>query len=292
MIRGRGYTGGIAQLRRLVRRLRPRSTEVYVRVQVFSGEQGQVDRGHFGLVRIGRATRRLSCFVLTLSYSRALYLEFFFDQSLENFIMGHVRALHELGGCPRVLLYDNLKAAVVERLADRVRFNAKLLKLSAHYHFQPQACTPGRPNEKGRVERSIRFIREGFFEARPFTNLEDFNEKALLWRDTVLYRPHPELKPQRVLDVFDLRRKPSFCPCPSIDSKPSFSGPSTAEKVSISDSTSMITPFLIPRRIKTSSWPPRTLGSVSWRARRSSPRTNEATTVEKSSKTPLTKRLC
>ena len=133
MIRGRAYTGGIAQLRRLVRRLRPRSTEVYARVQVFSGEQGQVDWGHFGLVRIGRATRRLSCFVLTLSYSRALYLEFFFDQSLENFITGHVRALHELGGCPRVLLYDNLKAAVVERLADRVRFNAKLLELSAHY---------------------------------------------------------------------------------------------------------------------------------------------------------------
>ena len=100
MIRGRGYTGGIAQLRRLVRRLRPRSTEVYARVQVFSGKQGQVDWGHFGLVRIGRATRRLSCFVLTLSYSRALYLEFFFDQSLENFITGHVRALHELGGCP------------------------------------------------------------------------------------------------------------------------------------------------------------------------------------------------
>ena len=122
-------------------------------------------------------------------------------------------ALHELGGCPRVLLYDNLKAAVVERLADRVRFNAKLLELSAHYHFQPQACTPGRPNEKERVERSIRFIREGFFEARPFTNLEDFNEKALRWRDTVLYRPHPELKPQRVLDVFD-EEKTKLLPLP------------------------------------------------------------------------------
>jgi len=203
MIRGRGYTGGIAQLRRLVCRLRPRVTEVYARVQVFCGEQGQVDWGHFGLVSIGRATRRLSCFVLTLSYSRAFYLEFFFDQSLENFITGHVRALHELGGCPRVLLYDNLKAAVVERLAERVRFNPKLLELCAHYHFQPQACTPHRPNEKGRVERTIRFIREGFFEARPFTNLEDFNRKALRWRDAVLDRPHPELKPRRVLDVFD-----------------------------------------------------------------------------------------
>jgi len=202
MVRARGYEGGIAQLRRLIRRVRPRSTEVYARVQVFSGEQGQVDWGHFGVVRIGAATRRLSCFVLTLSYSRAFYLEFFFDQSLENFLTGHVRALHELGGCPRVLLYDNLKTAVIERHVDRVRYHPKLLELSAHYHFQPRACTPGRPNEKGRVERTIRFIRESFFEARPFTNLRDFNKRALEWRDRVVDRPHPELKPRRVCDVF------------------------------------------------------------------------------------------
>lgn len=202
MVRARGYTGGIAQLRRFVRQVRPRLREVYARVQVFAGEQGQVDWGHFGVVRIGRATRRLSCFVLTLSYSRAFYLEFFFDQSLENFLTGHVRALHELGGCPRVLLYDNLRSAVVERLVDRVRFHPKLLELCAHYHFQPRACTPGRANEKGRVERTIRFIRESFFAARPFTNLRDFNNKALMWRDGVLERPHPELKPQRVVDVF------------------------------------------------------------------------------------------
>ena len=176
MVRARGYEGGMAQLRRFVRRVRPRGTEVHARVQVFPGEQGQVDWGHFGVVRIGAATRRLSCFVLTLSYSRAFYLEFFFDQSLENFLTGHVRALHELGGCPRVLLYDNLKTAVVERRVDRVRYHPKLLELSAQYHFQPRACTPERPNEKGRVERTIRFIRESFFEPRPFTNLRDFNK--------------------------------------------------------------------------------------------------------------------
>ena len=73
MIQARGYTGGIAQLRRLVRRLRPSPIEAYARVRVFSGEQAQVDWAHFGVVRIGRAERRLSCFVLTLSYSRAFF---------------------------------------------------------------------------------------------------------------------------------------------------------------------------------------------------------------------------
>ncbi|HSF20195.1 MAG TPA: IS21 family transposase [Vicinamibacteria bacterium] len=214
MIWARGYTGGIAQVRRVVKRLRPSPVKAYARVQVFAGEQGQVDWAHFGVVRVGRAMRRLSCFVLTLSYSRAFYLEFFFDQSLENFVTGHVRALHDLGGCPRSLLYDNLKAVVVERLADKVRFHPKLLELCAHYHFQPIACTPGRANEKGRVERTIRFIRESFFEARSFTNLADFNRKALEWRDHVLDRPHPELKPRRVIELFD-EEKTQLLPLPA-----------------------------------------------------------------------------
>lgn len=213
MIRARGYTGGIAQLRRLVRQLRPRPTEAFVRLQVFPAEQAQVDWAHFGVVRVGRAPRRLSCFVLTLSHSRAFYLEFFFDQSLENFLTGHVRAIHDMGGCARNLLYDNLKAAVVERYGDRVRFNPKLVELCAHYHFQPQLCSPHRANEKGRVERTISFIRQGFFYARPFTNLADFNRKALAWRDEVLQRPHPEKKSRTVLDIF-LEEKTHLLPLP------------------------------------------------------------------------------
>jgi transposase len=104
MIRERGYPGGVEQLRRYVRQLRPRSTEVFTRLQVFPAEQAQVDWAHFGVVRVGQAGRRLSCFVLTLSYSRAFYLEFFFDQTLENFLTGHVRAFHDMGGATRHLL--------------------------------------------------------------------------------------------------------------------------------------------------------------------------------------------
>jgi transposase len=75
----------------------------------FSGEQAQADWAHFGSVTVGRAHRTLSCFVMTLSYSRALYLEFFFDQSTENFLRGHVHAFQSWNGQPRMILYDNLK---------------------------------------------------------------------------------------------------------------------------------------------------------------------------------------
>ena len=54
-----------------------------------------MDWAHFGHVAVGRAKRALSCFVITLSYSRALYLEFFFDQTMENFLRGHVRAFQD-----------------------------------------------------------------------------------------------------------------------------------------------------------------------------------------------------
>jgi transposase len=75
MIRERGYTGSVIQLRRVVARLRPTTREAFFRLSTLPGEQAQADWASFGELRIGRARRRLSCFVLTLSYSRALYLE-------------------------------------------------------------------------------------------------------------------------------------------------------------------------------------------------------------------------
>jgi transposase len=149
MIRDRGYSGSIVQLRRAVASLRPNVRQAYLRLQMFPGEQAQADWAHFGHVIVGRARRALSCFVMTLSYSRALYLEFFFDQTTENFLRGHVQAFEAWNGQPRVILYDNLKAAVLERRGNQVQFNPRLLELSAHYHFAPCPCQVRAGNEKG-----------------------------------------------------------------------------------------------------------------------------------------------
>ena len=85
MIRDRGYEGGSSQLRRLIAQLRPVVREPFLQLRTFPGEQAQADWAHFGPIQIGQARRLLSCFVMTLSYSRALALSFFFDQSLETF---------------------------------------------------------------------------------------------------------------------------------------------------------------------------------------------------------------
>ncbi len=188
MVRDRGYNGSVVQLRRAVARLRPKVREAFLRLQMFPGEQAQADWAHFGHVMVGRARRALSCFVMTLSYSRALYLEFFFDQTTENFLRGHVHAFQAWNGQPRVILYDNLKSAVLERRGNQVLFNPRLLELSAHYHFAARPCQVRAGNQKGRVERAIRYVRDSFWAGRTFTTLAECNRQALVWRDEVAHQ--------------------------------------------------------------------------------------------------------
>jgi len=150
------------------------------------------------------ARRRLSAFLLTLSYSRALWLEFFFDQTLENFLLGHVHAFAAWGGASRTILYDNLKSVVLERRGDAIHFHPRLLELSAHYHFAARPCRPARGNEKGRVERAIQYARGSFFAARSFTTLADFNRQALQGRETIAQqRPWPGDDSRSVAQVFE-----------------------------------------------------------------------------------------
>ena len=215
MIRLRGYAGSVNQLRRVVAELRPPQREAFLRLRTFPAEQAQADWAHFGEVTWGRARRRLSGFVLTLSYSRAMWVEFFLDQSLENFILGHVHALQDWGGAPRNLQTDNLRSVVLERRGDAIHFHPRFLELSAHYHFAARPCAPARGNEKGRVERAIQYVRHSFFAARPFTTLADFNRQALDWRNQVAHqRAWPGDDSRTVAQVF-AEEQPHLLPLPA-----------------------------------------------------------------------------
>ncbi len=182
MLRERGYPGSAVQLRRYVATVRPtRRAEAYLRMTTLPGEQAQVDWGHFGKIQIGRAARSLSCFVLVLGWSRALYARFALDQTLESFLRAHILAFEALGGVPREILYDNLKCVVLERQGDHVRFHPQILELAGHYHFAPKPCAPYRGNEKGKVERTIQYLRHSFFAARRFASIADLNQQLADW---------------------------------------------------------------------------------------------------------------
>ena len=161
MVRERGYPGSASALRHRVAMLRPRRpTAAYLRLRTLPGEQAQVDWGHFGHLVIGRARRPLMAFVMVLSYSRQIYLRFFLDARMPSFLAGHVEAFTAFAGVPRVVLYDNLKSAVLERQMDAIRFHPTLLAFAAHHRFEPRPVAPARGNQKGRVERAIRYARD------------------------------------------------------------------------------------------------------------------------------------
>ncbi len=216
MLRERDYPGSVVQVRRYVRTVRPAArAEAYFRLETLPAEQGQVDWGNFGAIQIGHARRVLSCFVLVLSWSRAVYARFALDQTLESFLRGHVEAFAALGGVPRTLLYDNLKSVVLERFGEHIRFHPRLLELAGHYHFAPQPCAVARGNEKGRVERMIQYLRHAFFAARPFTSIDALNAQLAQWiTDTAHQRPVPgDPTGRRVADALDEER-PRLLPRP------------------------------------------------------------------------------
>jgi transposase len=181
MLRERGFAGGVAQVRRAVGPLRPSQRQAFVRLDCLAGEAAQVDWADFGRVTIGRAQWRLSAFLMTLCYSRALYVEFFLEQSLGNFLRGHVRAFEHFTGVTRQVATDNLRSVVLERRGDQIRFHPRYLELAGHYCFEPRPCHVRASYEKGRVERSVRFLRDSFFAAHGFTTLAALNESVRRW---------------------------------------------------------------------------------------------------------------
>lgn len=205
MVKERGYDGRPDHFRAVVASLRPsRPAEAFLRLRTLPGEQGQVDWGHFGSVMVGRARRKLYGFVLVLSWSRRIFLRFGYDIGMAGFLRGHVEAFERLGGVPRVLLYDNLRSAVLERVGDAIRFHPVLLELSAHYHFEPRPVAVARGNEKGRVERAIQYIRHAFFAARSFVDLDDLNAQADAWcAAEAAERRCPEDRTMTVLAAFE-----------------------------------------------------------------------------------------
>lgn len=204
MVKQRGYKGGVDHFRYIVSLHRPRPhAEAYLRLRTLPGEQAQIDWGHFGHLEIGNAKRPLMAFVAVLSYSRKIFLQFYLDARMANFLRGHEAAFNAWHGVPRVLLYDNLKSAVLERRGDAIRFNPTLLEFAAHYRFEPRPVAVARGNEKGRVERAIRYVRDNFFAAREWKDIDDLNHQAIVWCDgQTADRLCPEDRTQSVRDVF------------------------------------------------------------------------------------------
>ena len=182
-----GYQGKETMIRSFVqfhrKKYQPKAT---IRFETEPGEQAQIDWGHFGHIQHQGRRRNLYGFVMTLGWSRAMYLAFTVSASSAWFLRCHLHAFHYLGGVPRTILHDNLKTAVISQNAQgQISWNSRYLDFAEYYGFTPRACKPYRAQTKGKVESSIKYVKGNFWLGLSFIDLADLNHQALGWLNTV-----------------------------------------------------------------------------------------------------------
>lgn len=213
-----GYGGGYTAVTDFLRDVRPAAAQrgYEVRFETPPGEQAQVDFARFHVVFTDEPTtpRIVWLFSLVLGFSRLIWARFVVHQDLPTVLRCHASAFEALGGVPREVLYDRMKTAVIgEGEAGGIVYNRALVDLARHYGFHPKACQPYRAKTKGKVERPFRYIREDFFLARSFRNLDDLNAQLRHWLDTVA-NPRVHATTRRVVNEAFAEDRAALRPLP------------------------------------------------------------------------------
>mgnify|MGYP006286727321 CR=1 FL=1 len=209
MIAERGYTGSMRTVRRHVALVRPEpAPKAYLRLDPLPGEQAQVDWAYLGKLQVSGGERALWVFLMVLSHSRAIWGELVLDLSSDSLRRSLVRAAAWFGGSARQWLFDNPRTVVLERHQDAARFHPDLLELASHYCAQLRLCNVRKANEKGRVERAVRYLRDRHFAGRVITSVHGGNEQLLQFLSTTsLDRPHPTIAGRTVGQVLAEERE-------------------------------------------------------------------------------------
>jgi hypothetical protein len=167
-------------------------------------------------VSVPGGQRALWLFVQVLSWSRALWGEFVLDTGAHSLARSLVRAAGYFGGTPRQWLFDNPKAVVLERHQEAVRFHPVLLEVAGHYRVQPKVCGVRKANQKGKVERAIRYLRERFLEGRTVCSVEQGNRELWAFLKEVDHaRPHP-VQPGRTVAECLAEERQRLLPLPAV----------------------------------------------------------------------------
>jgi transposase len=104
---------------------------------------------------------------MVLSYSRHQFARVVFDQRTETWLRLHVEAFAALGGVPRVVVPDNLKAAVIRGAfgaSEEPTLNRSYRELARHYGFKIDPAPPLKPEKKGKVESGVKWTCYGLVD--------------------------------------------------------------------------------------------------------------------------------
>jgi transposase len=203
-----GYTGSVDILRRYLRKVRPSCGRVYQEVHYEPAQAMQVDWGECGCVQVGGASRKVSVFVAVLCYSRLVYIEFTLSQRKTEFYRSLVNALTFFGGSPRTLIFDNLKAAVLNGAGRHACLHPEFQALCGYFCMQPVACAARDPESKGIVEAKVRYVKHNALAGRAdeLLRFEDYRALAPTWRDQVANVRLHQTTRERPIDRFAKER--------------------------------------------------------------------------------------
>lgn len=213
-----GYTGGISQLKVYLQSIRPAKGRVYQDINYSPGEAIQVDWGDVGSIKVQNTIRRVSVFVAVLCYSRMCYIEFTLSQRKHEFYRSTVNALQFFGGSPKKIIFDNLKAAVINGSGRTAVIHPEFLALCGHFCMEPIACTARDPESKGMVENTVRYVKHNALQGRDeeLQNWDDYRYLAIQWRDEVAnVRLHDRFR-QRPIDRFKVEKN-TLRPLPTLE---------------------------------------------------------------------------
>ena len=209
MLCERGYAGSARRVRRYVARHRPKPARpVTVRFETLAGEQAQVDWALVGKRTVDGAQRDLWLFVMVLGYSRMLFAEFVWDLSAASLRRSLLRAHQFFKGSVRQWLFDNPRIITLERHGTAVRFHSMLLEIAGELLTEPRVCNVRAPQEKGKVERAVRYLRERFLEGRTIRDPAHGNAEIQDFLTRIApSRPHPTLASTTVAQAFEQERE-------------------------------------------------------------------------------------
>lgn len=211
----RGFKHGYNSVKRFVARLRTREPERFDVLEFLPGEEGQVDFG-MGAPTLHKSGRykRPWLFVMTLKYSGKSYRTTVWKQDQETWARLHELAFHALGGCPRYVVLDNLKAGVLRPDLYEPELNPVYAALLAHYGVVADPCRVRDPNRKGSVESAIQHTQSTALKGRRFETIEAQNAWLVQWEERWAAPRIHGRKKRQVLEMFR-EEQPCLLPLPA-----------------------------------------------------------------------------
>lgn len=177
-------------VKRFVRRIRKakgvRAEDVAIIVDTAAGEVAQVDFGYVGklLDPERHVLRRAWVFVMVLGHSRHMFCKVVFDQKTTTWLRLHVEAFAHFGGTVKVVVPDNLKAAVIRHafgIGAGTELNRSYRELARHYGFKIDPTPPYSPKKKGKVESAVKYVKTNALSGRGGEDITVVNAALARW---------------------------------------------------------------------------------------------------------------